>query len=99
MAADILIYKADLVPVGEDQVPHIEMTNDIGRKFNRDFGKTFPEVKVSLTEGARIMSLKEQKKKMSKTGDDGIALTDTPEEVRRKIKTAVTDSGRDIKSG
>src|SRR3989338_11710333 len=99
MAADILIYKADLVPVGEDQVPHIEMTNAIGRKFNRDFGKTFPEVKVSLTEGARIMSLRDPKKKMSKTGDDGIALTDSPDEVRRKIKTAVTDSGRDIKSG
>lgn len=96
MAADILIYKSELVPVGEDQVPHIEMTNAIGRKFNRDFGKTFPEVKVSLTEGARIMSLRDPKKKMSKTGDDGIALTDTPDEVRRKVKTAVTDSGRDI---
>ena len=96
MAADILIYKADLVPVGEDQVPHIEMTNDIARKFNRDFGKTFPEVKYSLTEGARIMSLQDGTKKMSKTGNDGIALTDTPEEVRRKIKTAVTDSGKEI---
>ena len=99
MAADILIYKSDLVPVGEDQLPHIEMTNAIGRKFNRDFGKTFPEVKASLTEGARIMSLQDGTKKMSKTGNDGIALTDTPEEVRRKVKTAVTDSGREIKAG
>lgn len=99
MAADILIYKADLVPVGEDQVPHIEMTNMIGRKFNRNFGKTFPEVKVSLTEGARIMSLKDPRKKMSKTGEEGIALSDSPEEVRRKVKTAVTDSGREIKAG
>ena len=99
MAADILIYKSDLVPVGEDQLPHIEMTNMIGRKFNHHFGKTFPEVKVSLTEGARIMSLQDGTKKMSKTGNDGIALTDTPEEVRRKVKTAVTDSGREIKAG
>ncbi|MBI4135269.1 tryptophan--tRNA ligase [Candidatus Uhrbacteria bacterium] len=96
MAADILIYKAELVPVGEDQVPHIEMTNKIGRKFNRDFGKTFPEVKVLLTEGARIMSLKDPHKKMSKTGDEGVALSDSPEEVRQKLKTAVTDSGREI---
>lgn len=111
MAADILIYKSTLVPVGEDQVPHIEMTNDIGRKFNRNFGKTFPEVKASLTEGARIMSLQDGTKKMSKTppvatatagqagqaGDMGcIFLSDTPEEVRRKIKTAVTDSGKEI---
>lgn len=116
MAADILIYKADLVPVGEDQLPHIEMTNAIGRKFNRDFGKTFPEVKASLTEGARIMSLRDPMKKMSKTqisppargGDSGgvgaddhscIFLSDTPEDVRRKFKTAVTDSGREIKAG
>ncbi len=128
MAADILIYKVDLVPVGEDQVPHIEMTNDIGRRFNNMFdappltpprkggetktisspargevrrggsdgGAFFPLVKALLTPGARIMSLKDPKKKMSKTGDDGIALTDTPEDVRRKFKTAVTDSGRDI---
>lgn len=96
MAADILIYKSDLVPVGEDQLPHIEMTNMIGRKFNNNFGKTFPEVKATLTEGARIMSLKDPKKKMSKTGDEGIALSDSPEEVRRKVKAATTDSGRDI---
>lgn len=113
MAADILIYKADLVPVGEDQLPHIELANKIGRRFNRMFdlsspnlltkreGKvrtteTFPIVKPLLTPAARIMSLKDPRKKMSKTDDDGIALSDSPDEVRRKIKTAVTDSGREI---
>jgi len=115
MAADILIYKSTLVPVGEDQLPHIELTNDIAKRFNHMFGSPpplplpkgegrvrvefFPPVKALLTEGARIMSLKDPRKKMSKTGDEGIALSDTPDEVRRKIKTATTDSGREIKAG
>ncbi|MBI2552053.1 tryptophan--tRNA ligase [Candidatus Uhrbacteria bacterium] len=129
MAADILIYKADLVPVGEDQLPHIELTNMIARRFNRMFASPsrhserseesrgsrdgilrrstpqddstgfFPPVKAELTHGARIMSLKDPKKKMSKTGDEGVALSDSSDEVRQKIKTAVTDSGREIKSG
>ena len=133
MAADILIYKAELVPVGEDQLPHIELTNMIARRFNNMFDRPglilererakpaafFPPVKALLTEGARIMSLRDPHKKMSKTfgqkklsfvqqgrtklsfeGDDScIFLCDTPEAVRRKIKTAVTDSGREIKAG
>jgi len=99
MAADILIYKTNLVPVGEDQLPHIEMTNDIAKRFNNLFGATFTPVKATLTTGARIMSLKDPKKKMSKTGDEGIALSDTPDEVRRKFKTATTDSGHEIKAG
>ena len=65
MAADILIYKANLVPVGEDQLPHIELTNKIGEKFNKEFDYDFPRVKPLLTEGARIMSLKDPSKKMS----------------------------------
>ena len=97
MAADILIYKADLVPVGEDQLPHIELTNKIGEKFNKKFDYNFPRVKPLLTEGARIMSLKDHSKKMSKTGDEGILLTDTEENIKRKITKAVTDTDNKIK--
>ncbi|MBI2676877.1 MAG: tryptophan--tRNA ligase [Candidatus Yanofskybacteria bacterium] len=97
MAADILIYKSNLVPVGDDQLPHIDLTNEIARKFNHLFGETFQTVKPHLTEGARVMSLQDPAKKMSKTGDEGIALSDNPEVVREKIKKAVTDSGKEIK--
>ena len=97
MAADILLYKSDLVPVGEDQLPHIELTNELGAKFNYLFGDTFPRVKPFLADGARIMSLQDPSKKMSKTGDDGIALSDDADAVRGKIKRAVTDSGSEIK--
>jgi tryptophanyl-tRNA synthetase len=96
MAADILVYKADLVPVGEDQLPHIELTNKIARRFNKMFGQTFHDVKPILTKGARIMSLQDPTKKMSKTGDEGIALSDPPSEIERKISKAVTDSGKEI---
>jgi len=98
MASDILLYKADTVPVGEDQAQHVELTRVLARKFNNKFGKTFPEPKTLLQKfGARIMSLTDPTKKMSKTGDESIALTDSPDAIRRKIKTAVTDSGREIK--
>ncbi len=97
MAADILIYRSNLVPVGEDQLPHIDLTNEIAKRFNSTFGKTFEPVKPHLAEGARIMSLQDPTKKMSKTGDEGIALSDTPDEIRTKIKKAVTDSGKEVK--
>jgi tryptophanyl-tRNA synthetase len=99
MAADILLYKATLVPVGDDQMPHVEITNDLARRFNQMFGKTFPLVKGIINEGmgARIKSLTDPMQKMSKTGGEGIALSDSPESIREKIKTAVTDSGREIK--
>lgn len=97
MAADILIYKSNLVPVGDDQLPHIDITNEIAKKFNSMFGETFEPVKPHLAEGARIMSLKDPSKKMSKTGDEGIALVDSPDTIREKIKGAVTDSGEEIK--
>src|SRR3989344_2838963 len=97
MAADILLYKPNLVPVGEDQLPHIDVTNEIAKKFNSMFGETFEPVKPHLAEGARIMSLQDPTKKMSKTGDEGIALSDDPDTVRIKIKKAVTDSGKEIK--
>lgn len=97
MAADILIYKANLVPTGEDQLPHIDLTNEIIKKFNHMFGKTFEPTKAYIAEGAKILSLNNPTKKMSKTGDEGIALTDSPDAIREKIKKAVTDSGKEIK--
>ncbi|MBX4211527.1 MAG: tryptophan--tRNA ligase [Candidatus Yanofskybacteria bacterium] len=97
MAADILLYKSNLVPVGEDQLPHIDLTNEIAKRFNSTFGETFEPVKPHITEGARIMSLQDPTKKMSKTGDEGIALSDDPDTVREKIKRATTDSGKEIK--
>mgnify|MGYP001605063580 CR=1 FL=1 len=97
MAADILIYKSNLVPVGEDQMPHIDLANEIAKKFNHMFGQTFEPVKAFLAEGARIMSLQEPTKKMSKTGDEALNLMDEPDTVREKIKKAVTDSGKEIK--
>ena len=96
MAADILIYKSNLVPVGDDQKAHIDITNEIGKKFNSMFDETFGPVKAQMTEGARIMSLQDPKKKMSKTGDEGIALSDNPDIIRSKIKKAVTDSGKEV---
>jgi len=94
MAADILIYKSNIVPVGEDQLPHIELAREIANRFNRMFGKTFPLPKEALTKGARIMSLDDPTKKMSKTGGGGILLSDTPEEIWKKLAPAVTDPAR-----
>ena len=96
MAADILIYKSNMVPVGEDQMPHIDLTNEIGKRFNSMFSETFEPVKANLTQGARIMSLQDPDKKMSKTGDEGIALSDDPDAIRNKVKKAVTDSEKEI---
>lgn len=97
MAADILVYKSNLVPVGDDQKAHIDITNEISKKFNSMFGQTFEPVKAHVTEGARIMSIQDPKKKMSKTGDESIGLTDSPDEISAKVKKAVTDSGTEIK--
>ena len=96
MAADILIYKSNLVPVGEDQMPHIDLTNEIAKKFNSMFGQIFEPVKAHLAPGARIMSLQDPTKKMSKTGDEGIALSDSPDDISKKIKKATTDSGKEV---
>jgi tryptophanyl-tRNA synthetase len=99
MAADILLYKTDLVPVGKDQVQHVEFTREIARRFNKMFGKVFKEPQVLLSEGEKIMSLKNPEKKMSKTDDPAecIFLFDSPEEIERKIMRAITDTGREIK--
>lgn len=97
MAADILLYKSNLVPVGEDQLLHLDLANEIGKKFNHLFGDTFEPIKPFITEGARIMSLQHPDQKMSKTGDEGIALSDSSDTIREKIKKAATDSGKEIK--
>lgn len=90
MAADILLYKAQVVPVGEDQVQHLELARIIARKFNNHFGKTFPEPQAVLNDTARIMSLTEPNKKMSKTGGQGILINDSPAEIQKKLRKAVT---------
>ncbi len=100
MAADILLYQTDLVPVGKDQKQHVELTRQIARYFNKKFGQTFKEPKVLLPKmGEKIMSLANPKKKMSKTDDPAgcILLFDEPEEIKKKVISAVTDSGKIIK--
>jgi tryptophanyl-tRNA synthetase len=98
MAADILIYKANAVPVGEDQVQHVELTRVIARKFNHRFGPTFPEPKPFLRTPLRVMSLTDPTKKMSKTGDEALMLDDSPLEIQRKLKKAVTATAGDDQS-
>jgi len=94
-AADILIYKADTVPVGEDQKQHVELTRDIARKFNNKFGKTFPEPQTLLTPVPRVMSLTSPTSKMSKSKGEKnyIALRDNEKTIRKKIMSAKTDVG------
>lgn len=98
-AADILIYKASRVPIGKDQDPHLEMAREVARRFNNRFGKIFPEPKSLFDEVPKIYSLKVPDKKMSKSHgpDSYIALLDSPDKIRKKIKGAVTDSGSEIK--
>lgn len=94
MAADIMLYKADLVPVGEDQIQHLELTREIVRKFNRLFGETFPEPQPYLTNAPRVKALTDPTSKMSKSIPGGaVALAEEPEEIRRLVRRAVTDSG------
>jgi tryptophanyl-tRNA synthetase len=91
MAADILLYKPNFVPVGDDQVQHIELSRVIARKFNKQFGQTFPEPQPWSNIPLRIRSLKDSSKKMSKTNDNPLYLDDSPDEIKSKIKRAVTD--------
>ncbi|MBO8126549.1 MAG: tryptophan--tRNA ligase [Firmicutes bacterium] len=96
MAADILIYKANRVPVGEDQTQHLELTRDIARRFNNIYGETFPEVQGLFTKTARIMALNDPEKKMSKSIPGSyIALTEDEASIRKKIRRAVTATGAD----
>ncbi|MFA6438600.1 MAG: tryptophan--tRNA ligase [Bacteriovoracaceae bacterium] len=90
-SADILLYKGDVVPVGEDQVPHIEITREIARRFNTQWGQVFPEPEPKLTKFARLAGL-DGNQKMSKSIGNTILLSDSPEEIQKKMRTAVTDT-------
>jgi tryptophanyl-tRNA synthetase len=102
MAGDILLYQTDIVPIGDDQRQHLELARDVAERFNARFGETFvvpqgvyPEV------GARIMDLQEPTKKMSTTGgtpQGTVRLLDEPDLIRKKFRSAVTDSGREVRS-
>jgi tryptophanyl-tRNA synthetase len=101
MAADILLYNTNLVPVGEDQKQHLELTRDVAERFNKKYNDIFtiPEVRIP-TVGARIMSLQDPTKKMSKSDPNQkafISLLDEPIQIEKKIKSAVTDSEGTIK--
>ncbi len=101
MASDILLYQTDLVPVGEDQKQHLELTRDLAIRFNRDYGDTFriPDPYIPKV-GSRIMSLSDPAKKMSKSDDDPngcVMLLDDADIIQRKFKRAVTDSGTEIR--
>ena len=101
MAADILLYQTDLVPVGKDQKQHLELSRDLAERFNRDFGKAFvvPEPFIPPV-GANILSLQDPKKKMSKSDENvagAIYLLDDADTILKKFKKAVTDSGTEIR--
>lgn len=99
MAADILLYEADTVPVGEDQIQHVELAREAARRFNNQFGKTFQEPKAIVSKlTARIMSLTDPTKKMSKTGNPKgyLGLFEDEDSLRDKIMSAVTDTGQEI---
>jgi tryptophanyl-tRNA synthetase len=96
-AADILIYKAGYVPVGEDQIQHVELSREIARKFNARFGNTFPEPQVLLSDAPRILGT-DGGAKMSKSLNNAIGLLDPPEAIWEKLRTAVTDVNRQRRS-
>jgi tryptophanyl-tRNA synthetase len=101
MAGDILLYQTDLVPIGDDQKQHLELTRDIAERFNHRYGETFklPEGRFPTT-GGRIMDLQEPERKMSTTAgtpQGTILMLDPPETIRKKLKSAVTDSGSDVR--
>jgi tryptophanyl-tRNA synthetase len=100
MAGDILLYQTDIVPVGDDQRQHIELARDVAERFNSRYGETFKVPRGVFPEvGARIMDLQEPAKKMSTTtgGQGTVLVLDPPDTIRKKFKTAVTDSGREVR--
>jgi tryptophanyl-tRNA synthetase len=103
MAGDILLYQTDIVPIGDDQRQHLELSRDIAERFNARYGETFVVPRGVYPEvGARIMDLQEPTRKMSTTGgtDAGtVRLLDEPDAIRKKFKSAVTDSGREVRRG
>ena len=101
MAGDILLYQTDLVPIGDDQKQHLELTRDIAERFNNRYGETLklPEGRFATT-GGRIMDLQEPERKMSTTAgtpQGTVLMLDDPETIRKKIRSAVTDSGTDVR--
>ena len=101
MAGDILLYRTDIVPIGEDQRQHLELTRDVAQRFNTRYGETFviPEGVFPET-GGRVMNLQEPTVKMSKSrgSESGtVLMLDSPDTIRKKLKTAVTDSGSDVR--
>src|SRR4051795_11363842 len=101
MAGDILLYRTDLVPIGDDQRQHLELTRNIAERFNQRFGETFKVPEGAFPDvGARIKNLQEPERLMSTTrgAPQGVVrMIDSPDEIRRKFKTAVTDSGTDVR--
>lgn len=101
MAADILVHKADAVPVGDDQTQHLELARDLAERFNSRFGDEFPLPEQITPEiGARVMSLKDPTSKMSKSDEDinsRVLLLDEPDTIRKRFKAAVTDSGTEVR--
>jgi len=97
MTADIVLYKAEVVPVGEDQLPHLELAREIARRFNNLFGNTFPEPEAKLTRFPLILGLDGQQKMSKQVGND-IDISLSPEETKQRIMTAVTDPARRYRS-
>jgi tryptophanyl-tRNA synthetase len=97
MTADIILYKAEVVPVGEDQLPHLELAREIARRFNSIFGNTFPEPQAKLTSFPMVLGLNGAQK-MGKSYDNYIELAATPEETSKLVMTAVTDPARQYRS-
>ncbi|MFC1928494.1 tryptophan--tRNA ligase [Chloroflexota bacterium] len=93
MTSDIVLYKAEVVPVGEDQLPHLELAREIARRFNNLFGNTFPEPQAKLTSSPLILGLN-GKEKMSKQLDNDVEIAFSPEETTERVMTAVTDPAR-----
>lgn len=93
MTADIILYKADTVPVGEDQLPHLELAREIVRRFNNIFGETFPEPYARLTPFARVLGI-DGVQKMSKSLNNHIELSAPPQEVERRVRAMMTDPAR-----
>ena len=97
MTADIVLYKAEVVPVGEDQLPHLELAREIVRRFNDQFGPTFPEPKGRLTNFPMVVGL-DGRDKMSKSLNNHIELAATPEQTMKKVMSAVTDPARKLRT-
>ncbi|HEX7118337.1 MAG TPA: tryptophan--tRNA ligase, partial [Longimicrobiales bacterium] len=93
MAADILLYRADAVPVGEDQLQHLELTREIARRWNRQFGEYFPEPQPLIGKAGRIRGL-DGEAKMSKSKGNTVGMLDSPEQIAAKVRNAVTDPQR-----